>query len=122
MLRGVGGLRSVLFHLDRPGTRQGFRLITPGLIADAKRLGIPLGVIFNTLQANLGSAYANDFNLFGRVYRVMIQADGSYRRGEPFWLKPNVDAALSKCPTVRSVVVADRCGGGLDIVEYTGPR
>ena len=25
--------------------------------------------------------------------------------------RPNVDAALSKCPTVRSVVVADRCGG-----------
>jgi HAE1 family hydrophobic/amphiphilic exporter-1 len=45
----------------------------------AKRLDVPLSVIFNTLQANLGSAYANDFNLFGRVWRVMIQADEPYR-------------------------------------------
>ncbi len=45
----------------------------------AKRLDVPLSVIFNTLQANLGSAYANDFNLFGRVWKVMIQADEPYR-------------------------------------------
>ncbi len=45
----------------------------------AKRLDVPLSVIFATLQANLGSAYANDFNLFGRVWKVMIQADESYR-------------------------------------------
>ncbi len=45
----------------------------------AKRLDVPLNVIFATLQANLGSAYANDFNLFGRVWKVMIQADQPYR-------------------------------------------
>jgi len=45
----------------------------------AKRLDVPLDVIFNTLQANLGSAYINDFNLFGRVWKVMIQADEPYR-------------------------------------------
>ena len=45
----------------------------------AKTLGIPLSDIFNTLQAYLGSAYVNDFNLFGRTYRVMIQADARFR-------------------------------------------
>jgi len=45
----------------------------------AKRLDVPLNVVFATLQANLGSAYANDFNLFGRVWKVMIQADEPYR-------------------------------------------
>jgi len=45
----------------------------------AKRLDVPLDVIFNTLQANLGSAYINDFNLFGRVWKVMIQADEPFR-------------------------------------------
>jgi HAE1 family hydrophobic/amphiphilic exporter-1 len=45
----------------------------------AKTLDVPLSVIFNTLQANLGSAYVNDFNLFGRVWRVMVQADEPYR-------------------------------------------
>ncbi|MBD3871391.1 MAG: multidrug efflux RND transporter permease subunit [Acidobacteria bacterium] len=45
----------------------------------AKRLDVPLDVIFNTLQSNLGSAYVNDFNLFGRVWKVMIQADEPFR-------------------------------------------
>jgi len=45
----------------------------------AKRLDVPLSVIFDTLQANLGSAYVNDFNIFGRVWKVMIQADEPYR-------------------------------------------
>ena len=40
-----------------------------------KRLGIPLSEVFTTLQANLGSSYVNDFNLFGRTWRVMAQAD-----------------------------------------------
>jgi HAE1 family hydrophobic/amphiphilic exporter-1 len=45
----------------------------------AKRLDVPLDVIFNTLQANLGSAYANDFNLFGRTWKVFVQADEQFR-------------------------------------------
>jgi HAE1 family hydrophobic/amphiphilic exporter-1 len=45
----------------------------------AKRLDVPLDVIFGTLQANLGSAYANDFNLFGRTWKVFVQADQQYR-------------------------------------------
>jgi HAE1 family hydrophobic/amphiphilic exporter-1 len=45
----------------------------------AKKLDVPLDVIFNTLQANLGSAYVNDFNLFGRVWKVMVQADEPFR-------------------------------------------
>jgi HAE1 family hydrophobic/amphiphilic exporter-1 len=44
-----------------------------------KRLDVPLSVVFDTLQANLGSAYVNDFNLFGRVWKVMVQADEKYR-------------------------------------------
>jgi HAE1 family hydrophobic/amphiphilic exporter-1 len=40
---------------------------------------VPLSAIFSTLQAYLGSAYVNDFNLFGRTYKVMIQADQQYR-------------------------------------------
>ncbi|MHC4758282.1 MAG: efflux RND transporter permease subunit, partial [Planctomycetota bacterium] len=46
----------------------------------AKNLNIPLQNIFNTLQANLGSLYINDFNLFGRTYKVMMQADHQYRQ------------------------------------------
>jgi HAE1 family hydrophobic/amphiphilic exporter-1 len=44
-----------------------------------KTLGIPLSDIFSSLQAYLGSAYVNDFNLFGRVWKVMVQADEPFR-------------------------------------------
>ncbi|MFZ4518114.1 MAG: acetate--CoA ligase [Microthrixaceae bacterium] len=46
---------------------------------------------------------------------VVVTADGGYRRGAPFLLKPNVDVAVAACPTVRSVVVVDRCGGDVDM-------
>lgn len=48
----------------------------------AKKQGVPLDEIFETLQAQLGSFYVNDFNKFGRVYRVMLQAD-SHDRADP---------------------------------------
>jgi len=66
------------------GVTTTFRAGVPQLFLEvdrekAKKLGVPLDVIFNTLQANLGSAYVNDFNLFGRVWRVMVQADEPFR-------------------------------------------
>ncbi|MEM0946333.1 MAG: multidrug efflux RND transporter permease subunit [Pseudomonadota bacterium] len=61
-----------------------FRANVPKVFVDldrekAKTLDIQVSEVFQTLQAHLGSFYVNDFNLFGRVYRVMIQADGPYR-------------------------------------------
>ena len=44
-----------------------------------KRLDIPLQAVFDTLQAYLGSAYVNDFNKFGRTFKVYLQADSMYR-------------------------------------------
>ena len=44
-----------------------------------KSLGIPLSDVFFALQTFLGSYYINDFNLFGRTYRVQAQADGALR-------------------------------------------
>jgi len=45
----------------------------------AKTLGVPLSDVFATLQIFLGSLYVNDFNAFGRVYRVQLQAEPSFR-------------------------------------------
>ena len=44
-----------------------------------KALGIPLSDVFFTMQTFLGSFYVNDFNLFGRTYRVTAQAEGDQR-------------------------------------------
>lgn len=61
-----------------------FRANVPKVYVDldrekAKSLNVAVSDVFQTLQAYMGSYYVNDFNLFGRVYRVMIQADGEFR-------------------------------------------
>ncbi|MCA3910645.1 multidrug efflux RND transporter permease subunit VmeZ [Vibrio vulnificus] len=45
----------------------------------AQQLGIPLSSIFQTLQGNLGSMYVNDFTMFGKNFRVTMQADSEHR-------------------------------------------
>jgi HAE1 family hydrophobic/amphiphilic exporter-1 len=45
----------------------------------AKKLGISVSDIYTTLSTYLGSSYVNDFNLYGRNFRVMLQADSSFR-------------------------------------------
>ena len=67
---------------------QNLRAGVPQLYADVdrekvKRMNVPLQWVFDTLQANLGSAYVNDFNLFGRTWRVLVQAD------QPFRMRPD---------------------------------
>jgi len=45
----------------------------------AEYMKVPVSRIFSTLQAQLGSAYVNDFNLKGRTYQVKVQAQAPYR-------------------------------------------
>ena len=44
-----------------------------------KKLGVKISDVYTTLSTLLGSSYVNDFNLYGRNFRVMVQADSSYR-------------------------------------------
>ncbi|MGG7663477.1 efflux RND transporter permease subunit [Dyadobacter sp. BHUBP1] len=44
-----------------------------------KKLGVQVNDVFNSLSTLLGSSYVNDFNLYGRNFRVMVQADSSFR-------------------------------------------
>lgn len=48
----------------------------------AKTKGVSIDDIFTVLNANIGSYYVNDFNKFGRVYRVYVQAEAD-RRSSP---------------------------------------
>lgn len=45
----------------------------------AKQMGVSVVDVFNTMQVYLGSLYVNDFNKFGRVYQVRVQADAPFR-------------------------------------------
>ena len=62
-----------------------YRATVPQIYADIDRskvlkLGVPLQDVNTTLGALLGSSYINDFNRFGRVYKVYVQAEPEYRR------------------------------------------
>ena len=45
----------------------------------AKKLGVMISDVYATLSAYLGSSYVNDFNIYGRNFRVVSQADSTYR-------------------------------------------
>jgi hydrophobe/amphiphile efflux-1 (HAE1) family protein len=71
-----------------PGMQSVFTLFntkTPKVYADIDRsraqiLGVPASRIFDALQVYLGSSYVNDFNILGRTYEVVAQADEQFRR------------------------------------------
>src|SRR6185437_16556626 len=61
-----------------------FQSATPQVFVDVDRdkaqmLKVPVTNIFEAMRVFMGSAYVNDFNMFGRTYRVTAQADGDYR-------------------------------------------
>jgi hydrophobe/amphiphile efflux-1 (HAE1) family protein len=67
------------------GTTTTYSFTQPQLLVDIDReqiksMGLPVGTVFETLQAQLGSLYINDFTKFGRVWKVQIQAEPDYRR------------------------------------------
>jgi acetyl-CoA synthetase len=68
------------------------------------RLGAPHSVIFGGFSPDSIVDRVNDAEAV-----AVITADGGYRRGSPFALKGNVDEAMSSCPSVRHVVVVNRC-------------
>ena len=89
---GVAAMQSAVYAMmgraaQTPGLQQVFSLFeisTPQLYLDIDRvkaqlLGINLADVFSTLQVQIGSLYVNDFNLFGRTFRVQAQADAAHR-------------------------------------------
>jgi hydrophobe/amphiphile efflux-1 (HAE1) family protein len=71
-------------ELNPYATYTTFQNSVPQLYADvdrvkAKQQSVPLSSVFDTLQAYLGSVYVNDFNRFGRTYRVYAQAEPQFR-------------------------------------------
>jgi len=45
----------------------------------AKRMGVPVSNVYSTISSFLGSSYVNDFTRFGRNFRVVTQADTTFR-------------------------------------------
>ena len=74
------------------------------------RLGAPHSVVFGGFSAEALAGRILDLDA-----RVVITADGGYRRGAASGLKVNVDQALEQCPDVRTVLVIRRTGQDVDV-------
>ncbi len=78
----------------------------------AQILNVPIANIFETLQVNLGSAFVNDYNAFGRVYQVRAQADQRFRLTEEDINRLRVRSATGALVPLGTLV---------EIRETTGP-
>jgi acetyl-CoA synthetase len=76
------------------------------------RIGAAHSVIFGGFSPDSIVDRVNDGGC-----KVVVTADGGYRRGAPAPLKPNVDAAIEHCPTVTDVVVVRRTDTEVTMVE-----
>ncbi len=99
--------------MKRLGVKKGDRVTVympmipelPIALLACARIGAPHSVVFGGFSAESLRDRINDAQS-----RLVITADGSYRRGQIVPLKRNVDAALKDCPCVETVVMVRRIG------------
>ena len=77
-------LAALRAHPQLTGINSFYRPTVPQLKVEVDRekamsLGVPVQDVFDALGSTMGALYVNDFNKFGRTYRVQMQADAPYR-------------------------------------------
>lgn len=105
------------------GVFSGYQINVPQLFADVdrekvKRQGIVLTDLFQTMQVYLGSQYINDFNKFGRTYRVVAQADAPFRATAEDVARLKVKNARGEMVPLGSVVSVKESHGPDRVVHY----
>ncbi|WP_448205859.1 efflux RND transporter permease subunit [Azospirillum sp. sgz302134] len=86
----------------------------------AKQLGVSVNDVFDTMQIYLGSLYVNDFNAFGRVYQVRVQADAPFRaQADDIGLLKTRNAQGTMVP-LSSLVTVNPSYGPEMVVRYNG--
>jgi acetyl-CoA synthetase len=76
------------------------------------RIGAPHSVVFGGFSPDSLVDRINDAEC-----KLVITADGGFRRGAPSMLKPNVDTALASTPSIEHVVVLQRVGEPVDMQD-----
>jgi hydrophobe/amphiphile efflux-1 (HAE1) family protein len=104
-----------------------FSATNPSVYLDIDRdkaqiLGVPLTSVFQTLQANLGGAYVNDFNLFGRTWQVQVQAEAADRSSIDDIYRLNVKGAGGEMVPLRSLVEVRVVQGPQSLIRYNNRR
>jgi multidrug efflux pump len=86
----------------------------------AKQLGVSVTDVFDTMQIYLGSLYVNDFNRFGRVYQVRVQADAPFRARPDDILQLKTRNATGDMVPLSSLVTVSPTFGPEMVVRYNG--
>jgi multidrug efflux pump len=79
---------------------------------------VDLGDLFRTLQVYLGSLYVNDFNLFGRTFQVIAQADAPFRNSVEAVRRLKVRNAEGKMVPIGSLARVESVNGPLVLTRY----
>ncbi|RQR47679.1 multidrug efflux RND transporter permease subunit, partial [Burkholderia sp. Bp9126] len=86
----------------------------------AKQLGVSVTDVFSTMQVYLGSLYVNDFNRFGRVYQVRVQADAPFRQRADDILQLKTRNGAGEMVPLSSLVTVTPTFGPEMVVRYNG--
>ncbi|HET7681571.1 MAG TPA: efflux RND transporter permease subunit, partial [Xanthobacteraceae bacterium] len=129
--RGPVALQQAVYAMmgraaETPGVTQVFSLFetsTPQLYLDIDRtkaqlLGINIPDVFAALQTYLGSSYVNDFNLLGRTFRVVAQADGNERLQAEDALKIRVRNSNGETVPIGAFTTASDRSGPFRVPRY----
>ncbi|WP_067216611.1 efflux RND transporter permease subunit [Marinomonas gallaica] len=107
------------------GVFSSFRIQVPQMDIEVDReqallQGIPLDQVFETLQIYLGSAYVNDFNLFGKTYQVNAQAEAEHRVDPEQILRLKVRNKVGTMVPLGSILTVESAIGPDRVMHYNG--
>jgi multidrug efflux pump len=105
----------------------GYQINVPQLYADldrtkTKQMGLAITDVYDTMQVYLGSLYVNDFNKFGRTFRVMAQADAEFRSHAEDISQLKVRNASGEMVPLGSVIKVTQSYGPDRAQRYNGYR
>ena len=80
--------------------------------------GVPISEVYSTLAAQFGATYINDFNKYGRVYRVYMQADAPYRANMGDLSKVYVKNNQGKMLPITSVISTKHIVGPYKLTRF----
>jgi multidrug efflux pump len=100
-----------------------FRANTPQLYLEIDRegalqMGVSLTDVFTTLNANMGSMYINQFNRFGRIWQVNIQAEGDFRKSVDNLMLLQVRNREGQMVPLGAVMQVRNAGGPNFVMRY----
>lgn len=129
--RGTQALQDAVYAMmaraaQTPGLTQVFSFFetsTPQLYLDIDRtkaqlLGVNVQDVFSALQIYIGSSYVNDFNLFGRTFRVTAQSESGYRLDAQDVLNIRVRNASGETVPLASFTTVSDVAGPYRVPRY----